>query len=51
MNTSTLDKNLVLVCQFCDIPVHNIFCQSCGEYKGIMTMAQWEEYMGEAWEF
>lgn len=50
MNTSTLDKNQVLVCQFCDIPVHNIFCQSCGEYKGIMTMTEWESYTGETWE-
>jgi hypothetical protein len=47
---STLDKNLVLVCQFCDVAVNNIFCYSCNEYKGIMTLAQWEEYTGEEWE-
>jgi len=47
---SVLDKNLVLVCQFCTVPVNNIFCYSCGEYKGIMTMTEWEEYMGEKWE-
>ena len=50
MINSTLDKNQVLVCQFCTIPVHNIFCQSCGEYKSIMTMTEWEAYMGETWE-
>ena len=50
MINSTLDKNQVLVCQFCVVPVNNIFCYSCGEYKGIMTMTEWEDYMGEVWE-
>ena len=50
MTNSTLDKNLVLVCQFCDVAVNNVFCYQCGEYKGIMTLAQWEDYTGEMWE-
>jgi hypothetical protein len=47
---SVLDKNQVLVCLFCTTNVHNIFCQECMEYKGIMTMKEWEEYTGEVWE-
>lgn len=45
----TLDR---YVCVFCDTEVSNIAitCPECQEYKGIITMAEWEESTGEVWE-
>ena len=47
---STLDKDLVLVCVFCTQTLMNVMCFDCKEYKGVMTMKEWEEYTGEVWE-
>jgi len=47
---STLDKNLVLVCLYCAEVLCNVICFDCDEYKGVMTMAEWEDYTGEVWE-
>lgn len=38
------------VCVFCDETTDGVFCGSCGEYKGLMSIAEWEEYTGETWE-
>ena len=45
----TLDR---YVCLFCDIEVSmdSITCKSCQDYKGIVTMLNWEEINGEEWE-
>jgi hypothetical protein len=50
MNVSTLDKNLVLVCIYCSEVLCNVMCFDCNEYKGVMTMKEWEEYTNETWE-
>ena len=50
MNNSTLDKNLVLVCMWCTQVLNNVMCFDCKEYKGVMTMKEWEEYTNETWE-
>ena len=49
MYPSTLDKNLVLVCLYCSQTLSNVMCFDCQEYKGVMTMAEWETYTGETW--
>lgn len=40
------------VCVFCDREVSSgdKACYFCNEYKGIMTLAEWEDYTGEVWE-
>ena len=38
------------VCVFCDTRVSDFYCPECMEYKGIMTIAEWEDYTGEVWE-
>ena len=40
----------VRVCVYCDNEVTSFACGSCGEYKGLMTIAEWESYTGETWE-
>jgi hypothetical protein len=39
-----------MVCVFCDTATDMPYCGSCNEYKGLMTIAQWESYTGEVWE-
>lgn len=39
-----------LVCVYCDQEVSDLYCARCMEYKGIMTISEWEEYTGETWE-
>jgi len=46
----SLDKNLVLICIYCAEVLCNVMCFDCNEYKGVMTMAEWEDYTGEVWE-
>ena len=40
----------VRVCVFCDQDTTSYACPSCGEYKGLMSIAEWESYTGEVWE-
>jgi len=47
---SVLDKNLVLVCLYCAEVLSNVMCFDCQDYKGVMTMKEWEDYTGEVWE-
>jgi hypothetical protein len=37
------------ICCFCEIELENhaIFCPNCLEYKGIMTIEEFENYYGE----
>ncbi len=37
------------ICCFCEIELdnHAIFCPNCLEYKGIMTIKDFETYYGE----
>jgi len=30
--------------------VATVVCFDCNEYKGVMTMKEWEEYTNETWE-
>ena len=39
------------VCVYCDTEVYDYFCPSCNEYKGVMSVADWESYTGETWEY
>ncbi len=34
----------VMMCVYCDSEVASPFCVKCMEYKGVMSIAQWEEY-------
>lgn len=38
------------VCCYCDNEVSGLACYNCGEYKGVMSIAEWEAYTGETWE-
>jgi hypothetical protein len=33
-----------MMCVYCDSEVASPFCVKCMEYKGVMSIAQWEEY-------
>lgn len=41
----------MLVCVFCDMEINPEYpyCTNCLEYKGVMTLQQWEEYTNESW--
>jgi hypothetical protein len=38
------------VCVFCDELTNTFYCSKCEEYKGLMTITEWEKYTGEVWE-
>jgi len=38
------------VCCYCDEGTVRMACPSCGEYKGLMSIEDWESYTGEVWE-
>jgi hypothetical protein len=38
------------VCVYCDTLTTLWYCKSCHEYKGLMTIEDWEQYTGEVWE-
>jgi hypothetical protein len=40
----------MLVCVYCENVVSEPICYDCNEYKGIMTVPEWEEYTGEKWD-
>jgi hypothetical protein len=41
-----------LVCVFCDneLPADARVCGTCREYKGVMTVEAWQEYLGRSWD-
>ena len=47
---SFLEMDETMVCVFCDQDTTLPYCASCMEYKGLMTIAEWESYTGEVWE-
>ena len=49
---SLIESDERMVCVFCDDEVNEemAYCTKCNEYKGIMTIAEWEDYTGEKWE-
>ena len=38
-----------MVCVFCDQDTNLPYCALCQEYKGLMTITEWEAYTGEVW--
>jgi hypothetical protein len=38
-----------MVCVFCDVEVTEPYCSQCMNYKGLMTIVEWEDYTGEVW--
>lgn len=44
------DDDDMMVCVFCDESTALPYCAGCQEYKGLMTIADWESYTGEVWE-
>ena len=42
--------NDIQVCVFCDNSTALPYCPLCEEYKGMMTIEDWEDYTGEVWE-
>ena len=45
-----IDDGDMMVCVFCDQDTTLPYCTWCNEYKGLMTIAEWESYTGEVWE-
>lgn len=45
-----MDDGEVKVCVFCDNTTSLWYCPSCHEYKGLMTIEDWESYTGEVWD-
>lgn len=43
--------NDIYVCCYCsnEVPDQKV-CYGCGEYKSVMTVAAYEEYLGVRWE-
>lgn len=40
-----------LICAFCDnlLPANAEWCESCQEYKGVMTLCDYENAFGTEW--
>jgi hypothetical protein len=47
---SILEDEDTKVCVFCDTLTDTFYCATCQEYKGLMTISEWETYTGEKWE-
>lgn len=45
-----LEDSDTMVCVFCDNATALPYCGACNEYKGLMTIEEWESYTGETWE-
>jgi glycine cleavage system protein P-like pyridoxal-binding family len=39
----------MMICVFCDNETSSYACGNCGEYKGLMTIEDYEQYTGEVW--
>lgn len=46
----TLADELIMVCVFCDCETTDPYCPECEEYKGLMTVEDWQDYTGEVWQ-
>ena len=44
------DEDERKVCVFCDQDTYMPACPTCLEYKGLMSISEWEDYTGEVWE-
>ena len=44
------DENEFAICVFCDNATSLPYCPGCQEYKGLMSVSDWEDYTGEIWE-
>jgi len=40
----------MVVCVYCENVVTPPVCETCNDYKGLMTVGEWEDYTGEKWE-
>ena len=40
----------MMICAFCDYGVYGLVCPMCHDYKGMMTLAEWEAYTGETFD-
>lgn len=57
MTMATMTKDTTKVCVFCEVEASEMlvgarstaFCPQCKDYKGIMTVSDWEVYTGETW--
>lgn len=48
--TDMVDED-IMVCVFCDDLTGDLpYCATCMDYKGLMTITEWEAYTGEKWE-
>jgi hypothetical protein len=45
------DESDYMICVFCDNSTQMPYCSQCQEYKGLMTVDEWEAYTGETWEY
>lgn len=45
------DESDYMICVFCDNSTTLPYCAGCEEYKGLMTVDEWEAYTGETWEY
>lgn len=45
-----MDLDETKICVFCDESTTLPYCAGCQEYKGLMTIQEWESYTGETWE-
>jgi hypothetical protein len=46
----TEKERQMVVCVYCEEVVAPPVCVTCNEYKGLMTVGEWEDYTGEKWE-
>jgi hypothetical protein len=44
------ENEMMVVCVYCEEVATPPVCEGCNEYKGLMTVGDWEDYTGEKWE-
>jgi hypothetical protein len=50
MNINEISLTSEFVCVYCEEYVLADACYRCNEYKGVMTIEEWEAYTGYMWE-
>lgn len=45
-----MDTEDIRICAYCDTATTRAFCDECGEYKGLISISEWETMTGEVWE-
>jgi hypothetical protein len=50
MNINEISPTSEFVCVYCEEYVLADACYRCNEYKGVMTIEEWEAYTGYMWE-